>query len=69
MTLLIQPDPIRLKNFTISIYDMLGQKYYDEIALTQEHSQINVNNLHSGIYIIVVKNNNRKINTIRFVKE
>lgn len=57
------------QNFTISIYDMLGQKYYDEIALTQEHSQINVNNLHSGIYIIVVKNNNRKINTIRFVKE
>jgi hypothetical protein len=56
-------------NFTITIYDMLGQKQSDEISLTQDYTTLSVKNLHSGLYVLIVKDKNKKINSIQFVKE
>lgn len=57
------------ENFAITIYDMLGQKHHDEVFLLKEHTQVNIDNLPPGLYFMEIKNRNKILSVIRFIKE
>ena len=57
------------ENSTITIFDMLGQKHNDEISLLEENTEINIENLSPGLYFFQIRNKNRTLKAIIFVKE
>ena len=57
------------ENSTITIFDMLGQKHNDEISLLKENTELNIENLSQGLYFFQIRNKNRTLKAIRFVKE